>query len=465
MSTTKRLFLVIFVSTFQLLLMLVGVTALFSWYGNTAEEFALRQINQTNDSLVAHACREIRQMELGDIRNTRREWQRLQYYVERTADAQHPFIAILDRDTGHFICHPHLRQRPELGETSCRIPLADQSTENGKNGLPLVSTMQLEGDNYVVSGRQLPELNVIVASFHPYDHIMVWRNWLIHPVGRITFAVTLAIGFLGIVTSMFVLAQVERKFADKRRILERAIESRTMELMRTKNAVIVGLAKLAESRDNDTGEHLERIRKYVTILARELSKSHPEIDEEFIRNLALASSLHDVGKVGIPDSILLKPGRLTPEERMIMELHTIIGGDCLEAIGLRLGESDFLDMARQVAYWHHERWDGTGYPHGLKGEEIPLVARIVSVADVYDALTSRRPYKMAMDHEKSRSIIVSGSGTQFDPQVVEAFLAHEDEFRAVAAEQDLLSEDELVSQIDRRKQQLQALMEQAESCV
>ncbi len=464
MSTSKRLLVVIFVSTFQLLLMLVGVIALFSWYGDTAEEFALRQINETNDSLATRSHREIRRMGLKDIRGTHRDWQRLQYYVEGTAEPGQPYIAILDRDTGHFICHPHMRQRPALKEVVCRVPVKNGSDKAGHDKFPPVLTMQLEGNKYVVSGREIPELNAIVASFHPYDHVMVWRNWLIHPIGQVTFAATLAIGFLGIVTSMFVLVQVEQKFADKHRSLERAVESRTMELIRTQNAVIVGLAKLAESRDNDTGEHLERIRKYVTILARELARSHPEIDEEFIRNLALASSLHDVGKVGIPDAILLKPGRLTPEERMIMELHTIIGGDCLEAIGLRLGESDFLDMARQVAYWHHERWDGTGYPHGLKGEEIPLVARIVSVADVYDALTSRRPYKQAMDHEKSRSIIISGSGTQFDPEVVQAFLAHEDAFRAVAAEQDLLSEEELVSQIDRRKQQLQALMEQAQPC-
>ena len=117
-----------------------------------------------------------------------------------------------------------------------------------------------------------------------------------------------------------------------------------------------------------------------------------------------------------------------------MELHAAMGGECLEAIGGRLGNNDFLEMAREVAFWHHERWDGTGYPHKLHSTSIPLSARIVSVADVYDALTSRRPYKDPMSHEKSREIIVNGSGSQFDPKIVEAFLRHQEEFQAVAAE-------------------------------
>ena len=280
---------------------------------------------------------------------------------------------------------------------------------------------------------------------------------------KFAFDIVLIAGLVGTIVTLVFVNRLDQTIEGRKRELERAVQTRTNELMKTKNAVIFGLAKLAESRDNDTGEHLERIRQYVTILAEHLRHSHPEIDEEYIRNLALASSLHDVGKVGIPDSILLKPGPLTREERLIMELHTIIGGECLEAIGKRLGENDFLDMARQVAYWHHERWDGTGYPHGLREFEIPLVARIVAVADVYDALTSRRPYKKAMVHDESRAIIVSGSGAQFDPEVVAAFLAHEDEFRAIAARQELLTEDELISQIDRRKQQLQALMAESES--
>jgi HD-GYP domain-containing protein (c-di-GMP phosphodiesterase class II) len=167
-------------------------------------------------------------------------------------------------------------------------------------------------------------------------------------------------------------------------------------------------------------------------LANDLKGLHDEIDDEYIHNLGIASSLHDIGKVGIPDSILLKPGKLTSLERSIMEKHTTIGGECLEAIGSKLGENDFLLMAREVAYWHHEQWDGGGYPHKLVEDEIPISARIVAVADVYDALTSRRPYKRGMSHTESRSIILSGSGQKFDPEIVSAFLRHEDEFKKIA---------------------------------
>ncbi|MFT7634134.1 MAG: putative two-component system response regulator, partial [Mariniblastus sp.] len=227
--------------------------------------------------------------------------------------------------------------------------------------------------------------------------------------------------------------------------LEQQVTQREMELVKTQNAVIFGLAKLAESRDNDTGEHLDRIRSYVTILTNDLSHHMPELDDEAVRNLALASSLHDIGKVGIPDSILLKPGRLTKEEREVMELHTLIGGECLEAIQSRLGNNVFMHTAKQIAYYHHERWDGKGYPHGLSDYEIPLVARIVAVADVYDALTSKRPYKEPMSHLESRAIILTGSGSQFDPEVVDAFLRHESEFEAISRPQLGLTDNDVRS--------------------
>jgi response regulator RpfG family c-di-GMP phosphodiesterase len=216
--------------------------------------------------------------------------------------------------------------------------------------------------------------------------------------------------------------------------LERKVASRSSALLKTRNAVIFGLAKLSESRDTDTGQHLERIRRFVTILARELQKMHREITDELISNLALASSLHDIGKVGIPDSILLKPGNLTPDERNIMERHTMLGGQCLEAVQQQLGTDDFLELAKTIAYFHHEHWDGQGYPFGLRGERIPLAARIVALADVYDALTSRRPYKRAFDHEEACELILDLRGTQFDPQVVDAFLVRQAEFRLTAEE-------------------------------
>jgi putative two-component system response regulator len=173
------------------------------------------------------------------------------------------------------------------------------------------------------------------------------------------------------------------------------------------------------------------MRSYTRALAEALS-SRPsfrdEIDSKFIHMLYLTCPLHDIGKVGIPDSVLLCPGRLSEEQYEIMKAHTTIGAETLEAAMQQYGGVPFLQMARDVALTHHERWDGKGYPHGLAGEEIPLCGRIVAVADVYDALRSRRVYKDAFSHPIARGIIVDGRGTQFDPRIVDAFLDCEGRF-------------------------------------
>ena len=194
---------------------------------------------------------------------------------------------------------------------------------------------------------------------------------------------------------------------------------------------IFSLAKLAESRDTDTGAHLERMREYSRVLAEYMStteKYSDIVDADYIRTVYATSPLHDIGKVGIPDDILLKPGRLTPEEFEIMKMHTVIGYETLESAVLNNPSAKFYRFAQDIVLNHHERWDGKGYPNGVSGEQIPLCGRIVSVADVYDALTTKRVYKNAFTHEKAREIILEGRGSAFDPDVVDAFLAMEDEF-------------------------------------
>lgn len=200
-----------------------------------------------------------------------------------------------------------------------------------------------------------------------------------------------------------------------------------------RNALIFGLAKLADYRDTDTGAHLERIGFYARIIADSLSPKYLEINAKWIDRIVLASSLHDIGKVGIPDSILLKPGRLTPEEREVMEKHALIGADTLLAIRAKLGADEFIDMGIEIALQHHEKWDGTGYPFGLANEKISLAARIVALADFYDAVTSKRVYKDAMSHEEASELIKSLHGTHFAPDVADAFFANEAEFNAIRA--------------------------------
>jgi putative two-component system response regulator len=204
--------------------------------------------------------------------------------------------------------------------------------------------------------------------------------------------------------------------------------------METREVAIFAMAKLAESRDTETGAHLERVRSYSRILGQQLARMNrfPEtINAEFIRLLYQTSPLHDIGKVGIPDTVLLKPGRLSDREFEIMKCHTTIGADTLEAALQQFPGIAFLQMARDIAASHHERVDGTGYPNKLKGDAIPLCARIVALADVYDALTSRRVYKDAFSHDVARGIILNEIGTQFDPNVAEAFVQSEEAFLAV----------------------------------
>ena len=220
----------------------------------------------------------------------------------------------------------------------------------------------------------------------------------------------------------------------RRRALEDALTSSFAALRDTHGAAILGLATLVEYRDVGTGLHLERIRKYVEILAETLAilpKYREYITDTYIKEVSQSSILHDIGKVGIPDAILLKEDKLTNDEFNVMKTHCIIGGDALKAIESRIDGQSFLTLGKKIAYCHHERWDGTGYPYGMKGSNIPLSARQVSVADVYDALTSERSYKPRFSHEYAVEVLSEGRGTQFDPDVVDAFIAREKDFQHI----------------------------------
>lgn len=210
------------------------------------------------------------------------------------------------------------------------------------------------------------------------------------------------------------------------------------ELQTTRDVVILALGRFAEFRDLETGRHLARISRYVELLARKLRDAdpaaHAHLTDDWIHDLGLAASLHDIGKVGIPDQILHKPGQLTAEERALIEDHSVIGGECLHEMEAQLGSSRLLSLAREIAYSHHEWWNGRGYPFKLEGPAIPLSARIVALADVYDALTTSRTYKSAAPHEQARTIIINGKGSQFDPALVDAFVACEARFKQVAVE-------------------------------
>ena len=231
------------------------------------------------------------------------------------------------------------------------------------------------------------------------------------------------------------LRTIEKELQDINSNLESLVEKRTEELRATEDATILCLGGLSEIRDPETGEHIQRTRSYTRAMAVAL-KSHPRfkhfLDDRTIEYIFKSAPLHDIGKVGIPDSILLKPGALSKEEFSIMQQHPQFGADALNAAIERLGFDSYLNIASDIAIAHHEKWDGTGYPFGLRGNTNNLPARIVAVADVYDALTSKRVYKDAMSHDEAIAIIKKESGSHFDPMVVESFLSIKEKILEVA---------------------------------
>ena len=261
------------------------------------------------------------------------------------------------------------------------------------------------------------KFGVPVSRANIYIHIVAWGAFLL-----------IAGAIVGkqrekLVSKALQTGQIYHQLAESNQSFEEA-----------RAATILGLAKLAEYRDNETGAHIERMREYVRILAMELS-NHPKyqsyITNNYINDLYESSILHDIGKVAVPDKILRKPGKLTLLEYEVIKTHTTLGGDALKEVAARVKGQSFLSIATEIAYHHHERWDGNGYPSGLKGEEIPLSARITALADFFDAVTSKRIYKPAFSLERTRALILEGKGCQFDPDLVDAFLMRIGEFAEI----------------------------------
>jgi len=273
--------------------------------------------------------------------------------------------------------------------------------------------------------------------------IVLATLWLMHrQIGGLTAAVLRARQTLGQAT---VNSASQRAGMEQ---LEKRLAAHSQDVSLAQETTAFALTKMVEARDPSTGVHLERVRAYSKLLATALGRTpryRAVMDERFVSALHAASPLHDIGKVGIADLVLLKPASLSSEEWVVMRRHATMGGRLLRSIARRGGDNPYIETAYEVAMYHHERWDGSGYPFGLPGQHIPLAARVVALADVYDALTSRRCYKPAYSHAEARAYIVRESGRHFDPEVVEAFLARELDFvrirEALTGDMPLDSED------------------------
>jgi len=238
----------------------------------------------------------------------------------------------------------------------------------------------------------------------------------------------------GTIQDVTEMKKVEDELEKYSQHLEHLVEEKVQEISSSQMATIYALIKLSESRDDDTGAHIERTAGFCRLLAQK-ARSIPEyakaVTDTFVETIYKASPLHDIGKVGIPDRILLKPGKLTDDEFAVMKTHVQIGYDTLSQVGQQYDKNEFLKMGMDIALYHHEKWNGSGYSKGLKGTEIPLSARIMALSDVYDALRSKRVYKDAFSHEKSMEIVSSSKGSHFDPLLVDRFIRHHEEFQSL----------------------------------
>lgn len=316
-------------------------------------------------------------------------------------EEQHPDLILLDimmPEMNGFEMLQHLKKAPDLKHIPILLISASNESDN------IVRGIEEGADDYLVKPFKPAILKARIKSClekkHLYDMEKVY------------------------------LEQIKNNNLNLQKIVEEQIE----EIMEGQNAMTFAMCKMAESRDSETGDHLDRMREYCKILAielRKLPKYSEVIDDGFIDTLYKSSPLHDIGKIGIPDNILKKPGKLSQSEFEIMKEHAGMGLISIQAVYQKYPKNKILHMGAEIAGQHHEKWDGSGYPNALAGTEISLAARILALCDVYDALTSKRPYKEPFTHEVSKKIILEGEGKHFDPDIVKAFLEIENTFNTI----------------------------------
>jgi response regulator RpfG family c-di-GMP phosphodiesterase len=473
-SFTPRVIAVILI----ILVLFLGWTFFWLLYAERQALFEARRLGIVDQVQVAVSlCRHYNaRVETGEL--TRSEAielarQDLQHLRFGPQSAGHFYVL---STTGMLIAHP---MRMDLVGTDVlamrdgqRKPFVEEIVNKSQHQ-PLFTTSYRW--RWQDSEWDVPELLACAGRFEPWNWIIVTdvttadideqiTGQLMRQVGILLFVVTVLAGVLSVTLRRLVLAGVDRLIDAARQLaagdlsvrvivsptnelnalavsfnrMAEGIQARDEQIRLTHRTAVFALAKLADVRDRETGRHLLRVREYATLLAHTLRKQpgwKDIIDKQFLDDIYDASMLHDIGKVGIPDDILHKPDVLDEGERAIMMSHTLIGANTIRAARLQMkAESSFLIMAEQIARSHHERWDGEGYVEALVGEGIPPAARIFSVADVYDALTTERPYKQAMGHNQAVELIAEDEGKRFDPQVFQAFLRIAEKFDEIRLE-------------------------------
>jgi len=433
---TRRTLLVSALLLGQLVCFLAALLWFGAWLERGLGEVVRDRILSASYQMAVQIVHMIELMGIDDAAPGSPGWQRMRKLVEDTQLPTGGYLCVVGQDDGRILCHSQVGSGLESKQTTLDNFLhglgAPGAREKSTDGLT-PSWTRLSDGSYVMDVIAIPRLNARMLVHQPEAPLRLAVRAFTEKVRAIGTVVVVAVVVISALVTLVIIRRYESRLSQINRGLEAKVAQRSAALLRSRDAVIFGLAKLAESRDGETGEHLERISQYTEVLARQVSKMQSSGgDDQWVQTLASSAVLHDIGKVGVPDAVLRKPSALTDEERKIVEKHPFIGGDTLMEIKRRWGDDPFLATASQVCFGHHERWDGTGYPFGLKGENIPMAARIVALADVYDALTSERAYKDAMPHDRAKQMITAASGTQFDPMVVQAFVAVESRFMDIA---------------------------------
>ena len=401
-----------------------------------------RQVKLDNARYAENLASLIEAMEVRETAYGSEGWRQMQLAVQQVEMPAGGFACVLN-EADQVVCHPGLEEDAAKNEGSSLL-YADLSHHLGRIDEPTgedgrtqigESYFLADGVHYIAT-REIGQTGHRILVHQPAAGLVSVSDALTAPLMVTFISIGSAVMLLTGGGSYLVARRYEHVLEQTNVGLEAEVLQRTRKHTAARNALIFGLAKLADSRDPETGTHLERLCLFSERIARQLlaEGTHPEVTEAWIHDLRLAAALHDIGKVGIADSSLLKPGRLNAEERKEIERHPLIAADTLTAIFQKMENDTMLALCVQVSLYHHEKWDGKGYPFKLAGEHIPLAARIVAVADVYDALTSKRVYKDAMPHEKACAILNEDAGSHFDPAVVQAFNQVSDVFPALREE-------------------------------
>lgn len=423
----------------QVVVMVVG--SLLSWYRlrSGVTETVTDAVITENIADLERFERDLQKIATGPIEYGSPNWRQVQTLVESFENLTNgAFVWVLDAE-GYVLAHPALLRNPdmrkfnyadrvfqELSTTGQQRPTsssAQSGSKLGEVGRDYVSVGKadfLGGPSWIAT-RFVPGLDVRLMVQQPEQSLAAgwaaFQSELAFTIGLIAAGVLVVTG-LG---SFWLVRRYDAVLSKVNRQLEAEVTARIQHSLDARHTLIFNLGKAVDARDADHGRHVERVARYCEILAQDLAPIAPGVDRAWIECLKVASSLHDLGKASIPDAILLKRGPLSAEERRTMEHHALAGAEILFNVRRRLGDDALVNMAIQVVVQHHERFDGTGYPYGIAGDQISLAARIVALADAYDGMTTTRCYKDAISHEAARAVIAKHRGTQFDPQIVDAF--------------------------------------------